>query len=209
MTVIHIFKTKFSIRFPDRKFINGAGDECALLHPADHGSDSPVKLIRRRERFQIFQILHLYFSGWSGMILDRNTVQLMIDETQEETDVQKETIIQKDQEIERLKKLLAEKQVRLQKTNFKQTLKQTPAACLHATGVCYKSKELLGNNLHIHSQNPCYRTLASANAAAFFSFMPQPSSLPLPDWTHRWLPLPLPALPSPAGSPSLSLSHEP
>lgn len=109
MTVIHIFKTKFSIRFPDHKFINGAGDECALLHPADHGSDSPVKLIRRRERFQIFQILHLYFSGWSGMILDRNTVQLMIDETQEEIDVQKETIIQKDQEIERLKKLLAEK----------------------------------------------------------------------------------------------------
>lgn len=42
-------------------------------------------------------------------ILDRNTVQLMIDEMQEEIDVQKETIIQKDQEIERLKKLLAEK----------------------------------------------------------------------------------------------------
>ena len=34
-------------------------------------------------------------------ILDRNTVQLMIDEMQEEIDVQKETIIQKDQEIER------------------------------------------------------------------------------------------------------------
>ncbi len=49
-------------------------------------------------------------------ILDRNTVQLMIDEMQEEIDVQKETIIQakkqlteRDQEIERLKKLLAEK----------------------------------------------------------------------------------------------------
>ena len=42
-------------------------------------------------------------------ILERNTVQLMIDEMQEEIDVQKETIIQKDQEIERLKKLLAEK----------------------------------------------------------------------------------------------------
>ncbi|HIW83483.1 MAG TPA: hypothetical protein H9873_04085 [Candidatus Dorea gallistercoris] len=40
--------------------------------------------------------------------LDRNTVQYMIDEMQEEIDEQKKRLDEKDKEIARLKKLLSE-----------------------------------------------------------------------------------------------------